>query len=127
MSLLRWDEWRGSLDGRPTMLILHLARWRDWRLDLHKFVGADDPGCFHSHPACAWRLVLAGGYVEQLECGALVTWRPLRGSKVLPQLSHRVAKLLNGRWSYSLWLRGPKTHPVMLSGDGWAKQEHSNT
>jgi hypothetical protein len=121
---LPWHEWRGSLDGRPTMLIFHLARWGDWRLDLHKFIGADDPECFHTHPATAWRLVLAGGYVEQLASGREVAWRPLRAGKVSPELSHRVVRLLNGRWSYSLWLRGPKTHPVALEGAGWARQRN---
>ncbi len=48
MSIELWDEWRGSMDGRPTMLIKRLIRWGRFRVDLHCFVGSDDPGCFHT-------------------------------------------------------------------------------
>lgn len=47
------------------MLIRRLCSWRGWRLDLHKFVRADDASCFHTHPAKAFRLILWGGYVEE--------------------------------------------------------------
>lgn len=66
---IRWDERRGSLDGRPTMWSRRLVRVRGWTIDLHKFVGPDDPGCFHTHPSRTFRLVQAGGYVEEVEGG----------------------------------------------------------
>jgi hypothetical protein len=138
-----WHEWRGSLDGRPTMYIkrlLQLPFWRragkllSCRVDLHKFVAADDEGCFHTHPAYAIRLVLWGGYVEQAahddqESGVLRTehvwWEPGDIGLVRPELAHRVARLLKGRASYSLWLRGPICADVKLVGDGWAKQKRT--
>ena len=119
MLSVRWDEWRGSLDDRPTMLIRHLVDVRGMRVDLHKFVDTDDEGCFHTHPSTAFRLVLGGGYIEEMEDGTLREWRPLRAGFVAPQLSHRISKLRNGRWSYSVWVRGPKRCQIELRGDGW--------
>jgi hypothetical protein len=117
-----WDEWRGSLDGRPTMWIKRLAAWRGWCLDLHKFVATDDPGCWHTHPAYALRIVLWGGYVEDLQSQPPRTWWPGRFGIVPPGLSHRISSLINGRVSYSLWLRGPKCAEVEIRGGGWAQQ-----
>lgn len=120
---MNWDEWRGSLDGRPTMHIRRLAKVRGRRADLHKFVRPDDPGCFHTHPAPAIRVVLWGGYVEELEDGRLVTWQPGDFGLVRPELCHRVHSLLNGKVSYSLWLRGQVCADVALRGPGWPKPE----
>lgn len=117
---MRWDEWRGSLDGRPVMWTRNLVAFHGWRLDLHKFVAADAAGCLHTHPANAWRLIVWGGYFEEVEGStAHKEWRPGMFGRVKPSLSHRVAALRNGRSSYSLWLRAPKTHDVQLRGQGW--------
>jgi hypothetical protein len=83
-------------------------------------VGADLAGCYHTHPAKALRLVLWGGYVEELEDGTRVQWWPGKVGLVRPDLSHRIASLPRGN-SYSLWLRGPKTHKIELRGPGWEK------
>jgi hypothetical protein len=134
---MKWDEWRGSLDGRPTFWLKRLlyipvwkraGKWLGCRVDLHKFVGADDFDCFHSHPAYAIRIILWGGYVEEVHdeatynpfgfC-ALKTWRPGMVGLVPPKMAHRVHSLRNKRVSYSLWLRGPIVAPVKLIGDGW--------
>lgn len=123
-----WDEWRGSLDGRPTMWIKRLLRLGRWRVDLHKFVGADDPGCFHTHPAYAIRIVLWGGYEEELLTPPVPyfrIWAPGNVGLIVPRYCHRVSRVLNGRASYSLWLRGTPKHDVRLLGDGWAKQRHT--
>lgn len=119
---MRWDEWRGSMDGRPTLWVRHLLCGFGYHVDLHKMVAADDPACFHSHPAYAVRIILRGGYVEELENGARITWLPGMIDLVRPSLSHRVAKLINGRVSYSLWIRFRKRAKVILTGDGWQKQ-----
>lgn len=123
---MRWDEWRGSLDGRPTMWIRRLygSKARGG-VDLHKMVRPDDPGCFHTHPAYAVRVVLWGGYIEELEDGTLARRGPGYVGMVKPDLSHRVDSLLNGRASYSLWLRGPKRATTELRGPGWPLQEGS--
>lgn len=125
-----WDEWRGAMDGRPTMLIKRLLHIGGWRLDLHKFVGSDDADCFHTHPAYALRVVLWGGYEEQVEVGTdaltfFKSWMPGNFGIVRPAYCHRVARIINGTASYSLWLRAPAKHAVQLRGDGWAKQKRS--
>jgi hypothetical protein len=127
--MIRWDEWRGSLDGRPTFWSKTLLRVGSWRLDLHKFIAGDDAGCFHTHPAHALRVILFGGYVEEVErVGAphLRSWRPGMIGLIPPSLSHRVVSLRNGRVSYSLWIRGPKVARIELRGDGWANQRSAN-
>jgi|SRR5581483_1805899 len=122
---MRWDEWRGSMDGRPTLWVRHVFCARGRHVDLHKMVAADDPDCFHTHPAYAIRVILRGGYVEELEGGARKTWRPGMAGIVGPTYSHRVASLRNGRVSYSLWIRFRKRAPVVLRGDGWQRQEQA--
>jgi len=132
---MTWDEWRGSLDGRQTMWIKRMIRIPFWRthgktlsvrVDLHKFVRADDEGCFHTHPAWAVRIVLWGGYVEQICTLDGIAWcywrRPGHVGIVTPTLCHRVDEILNGRASYSLWIRGPVCADVELRGPGWPKQ-----
>lgn len=125
---MNWDEWRGSLDGRPSMFIKRLMRIPIWRrngktlslrLDLHKFIRPDDIDCFHTHPAYAVRVILRTGYVEQLEDGTYRCWRPLDIGIVTPRLSHRVHLVLNNIASYSLWLRAPVTAKIDLRGKGW--------
>lgn len=83
-------------------------------------VGADSPGCYHTHPAKALRLVLWAGYVEELEDGTRVQWWPGQIGLVRPELAHRIAALPRGN-SYSLWLRWPKTHRIELRGPGWSQ------
>lgn len=121
---LNWDEWRGSIDGRPSMLVKRLFdRW-GYRVDLHKFIRADDPDCYHTHPATAVRIILWGGYVEAVldrhEIPGTVldvrTWKPGRIGIVRPELCHRIHRLLNGRSSYSLWLRGRKCAAAEIVG-----------
>jgi hypothetical protein len=110
---------------KPTFTIKnaeHGEVWHDFKLfkafgirvSIHKFVGADTIGVYHTHPGRALRCVLLGGYVEELWRGRKVTWRPLSFGWVEPTLCHRVDKLLNGKWSYTLWLRWPRTHTVEM-------------
>lgn len=113
---MRWDEWRGSMDGRPSMLIKRLFERWGYRIDLHKFIRADDADCKHTHPATAVRVVLWGGYEEELRNGSLRVLRAGTVNVVRPELCHRIHRLLNGRCSYSLWLRGRKTAPVEIVG-----------
>lgn len=123
---MQYDEWRGSLDGRPTLWVKRFLSWRGWRVDLHKMVGADDADCFHTHPATAFRLVLWGGYVEEIEDGRWRFWFPGRFGIVRPALCHRIAGLRNGRASFSLWIRAPKSAAVELRGDGWKQQDETH-
>jgi hypothetical protein len=122
MKIRFWDEWRGSLDGRPTMWIKHLLSHKGFKVDLHKFVKADDKECFHTHPAKSIRVILWGGYFEELETGEIKIWLPFMFGRVAPRLSHRIAGLVFKR-SYSLWIRWPKTHDIELNGTGWPPKE----
>lgn len=122
---MRWDEWRGAMDGRPTLWVKHLLCRFGRHVDIHKMVAADDEGCFHTHPAYAVRFILWGGYAEELENGIIVTWKPGRIGIVRPECSHRIAWLRNGRSSYSLWIRFRKRAKVYLRGNGWHKMEQT--
>ena len=116
-----WDEWRGGLDGRPVMWMKFFVK-RPWlQIALHKFVAADDHECFHTHPATAIRIILRGGYVEEILDGSLVEWRPWSVGIVRPGLCHRIA-LVTLPASYSLWIRFRKTAEVTLYGAGWENQ-----
>lgn len=112
----RWDEWRGSFDGRPALLIKKLWNPFGCVVQLHKFIRADDIGCFHTHPAWAVRIILWGGYVEELGDGRWRTWWPGRIGLVAPNYEHRIGGLRNGKSSWSLWLRGPKIASISVRG-----------
>lgn len=118
---MNWPEWIGALDGRVTLWVRTLLERGGRRVDLHKMVGRDDLDCFHSHPAYAVRVILWGGYVEELQDGRHRMWVPGMIGLVRPACSHRVAGLRNGRVSYSLWIRGRKRARVELSGKGWQR------
>lgn len=113
---LQWDEWRGSFDGRPALLIKKFVRVFGCVVQVHKFVRADDPDCFHTHPAWAIRIVLWGGYVEELSDGRWRTWWPGRIGIVPPHYEHRIGGLRNGKSSWSLWIRGPKIARINVRG-----------
>lgn len=127
---MKWDEWRGSLDGKPTFYIKKLFEVFNIRVSIHKFVGPDDWACFHTHPATAIRIVLWGGYDEEIltDYGTFQSRRTRRCSVgtvgiVKPKLCHRISKLLNGKSSYSLWIRFKKVATIELRGCGWEKQK----
>jgi hypothetical protein len=113
---IHFDEWRGSLDGRPSLWIKKLIKAFGCVVQVHKFVRADDAGCFHSHPAWAVRVILRGGYVEECGDGSRVSWKPGRVGLVAPHFEHRIDGLLNGRESWSLWIRGPKIASIRVRG-----------
>lgn len=116
---MRWDGWVGSLDGRPTMWRRVFFKRPCLTVELHKMVSADDPGCFHSHPAHAVRVVLCGGYIDETSDNRHRLFFPGRIGWVRPRTVHRVAGLRNGRASYSLWLRFRKVARIELHGPGW--------
>lgn len=121
---MQWDKWIGHQDGTPVMLTKNLFAFKGWELQLHKIVNTDKPGCLHTHPARAFRLVFWGGYIEEvwgkdeMVLGVFKTCRPVFFGRVEPDYTHRIAGLL-GKVSYSLWLRGPTTHKIKLRGWGW--------
>lgn len=136
----RWDEWRGSIDGKTKVLFIKrlicIPLWRNkmgrmnFRVDLHKMAAADEPECYHSHPSWALRWILWGGYVEEIYAQDRAIprfyfdfWKPWDFGFVAPDFIHRIDRLLNGKSSYSLWFRGPVIQDVRLLGEGWPKNE----
>lgn len=125
-----WHGWRGDLNGNPTFFYRDLFTIFGWRVTIHKFVSNDMLECFHSHPAVAYRVVLWGGYEEEVmgdegvrhieDCDVGYIGR------VTPDYVHRIHSLKNQKTSVSLWIRGPKTDEIKLIGDGWKKQVDTN-
>ncbi|PHS21726.1 MAG: hypothetical protein COA84_15035 [Robiginitomaculum sp.] len=113
--------WRGSSPDRAVFFEKFIFAQNGYKIDLHKFVAADEANCFHSHPAVAIRWVISGGYVEEFSDGSFETRMPGYIGLVQPEMTHRIASLLDGE-SVSLWIRTPKTHEINLVGDGWPPQ-----
>lgn len=145
MSLLErieWDEWRGQ-ENAPTMLIKRLLRiplwrsngkWNSIRIDLHMMIRPDRLDCHHTHPAYAFRFILANGYLEEIigatgAVKAVRLWEPGQFGLVRPGLCHRIADLATTdksgepRPSLSLWIRGPICAESRLVGDGWENEK----
>jgi hypothetical protein len=115
---VNWTRYIYNLngDGAPVFFIKELFRFRGCAAQINCFVKADAEGCFHSHPAWAFRLILWGGYVEETGTGRWRTWFPGRFGIVRPDFEHRIGGLRNGRSSWSLWLRGPKVASINVRG-----------
>jgi len=116
---MRWDRviWNKGNEGDPVFAIKTLFRLPGgWRIRIHKFVQPDLEGCFHSHPAHAWRLILWGGYVEQTPDGKFHSWKPGSFGHIAPEFEHRIHRLINYKASYSLWIRGPMIRDVKTKG-----------
>lgn len=118
---LNYDFTVGS--GAPVMQIKHLLKVYGCRADLHHMIRADERDCFHTHPAFAIRVVLAGGYVEEVYPGGhFQAWAPGDIGIIKPDFCHRIEYVTDQtKGSYSLWLRGRITHDVELYGRGWER------
>ncbi|MAS67358.1 MAG: hypothetical protein CMK82_11260 [Pseudomonadales bacterium] len=106
-------------DGLPVLFIKNLIHLFGRRIDLHKIVYPDPRECFHSHPARAIRIILWGGYVEEMFDGTHRRWWPGKIGIVRHSDIHRINRLLKERPSYSLWIRGKVRHETQLKGSGW--------
>jgi len=119
---MNWDRWIGNHAGEPVFYIKHLFHFRGWRIDLHKFVKADAYECFHTHPAYALRIILWGGYLEEIyeedDWNGYKRWAPGMFGMVRPEFTHRLESILKGV-SYSLWVRAPRCADIELVGGGW--------
>jgi hypothetical protein len=117
---MRWDrEVLNDNAGTVALRIRYLIHQFGRRIDLHQIANADPAGCFHSHPArWAIRIILRGGYVEEMQDGSKRVWRPGSIGIVRNNLVHRIHELPNGP-SYSIWIRGRIRFRTCLVGDGW--------
>lgn len=118
---MKWDRTVDSeRDGLPVLYIKHLLHLLGRRIDLHKIIYPDPWECFHSHPArWAVRIILWGGYTEEMYDGTIRKWWPGKIGIVRHSDVHRINRLLSGRPSYSLWIRGKVRHQTQLRGTGW--------
>lgn len=111
-----FDAWNGAKGSPPSLLIRTCFRFFGCAIRLHCFRHADKEGCFHTHPAYAIRIILKGGYVEELGDGTFKTWKPGMIGIIRPEFEHRVASVRNGKESWSLWLRGPTFKEIKARG-----------
>lgn len=101
----------------------YLLRWSLWlpfgaSLKLHKIVRPDDDRCEHDHPWWFVRIVLKGGYVEEVE-GKTFTRRPGSVTWCGRGFRHRITTL-RAAASWSLVLCGPKRDAWgFFTRDGW--------
>lgn len=116
-------------DGREVFFGYNLFNWggkkSGYSVRLHKFVAADDIGCFHTHPAYAIRIILWGGYVEEVPfypvgvCQVAYKkryWFPGRFGIITPSFEHRIDRFLLGKSSWSLFIRWPYTAEITTRG-----------
>lgn len=108
----------------------YLTRWSLWlpfgySIKLHKIVRTDDDRCEHDHPWNFTRVILWGGYKENIH-GIEHTrrpWRPWAFWRIYPcsaRFQHRITELLNGQVSWTLVFAGPKNrHWGFYTLDGW--------
>ena len=116
LAKIKWNHWVGSRgEGDPSMLIRNILHICGRRLDLHMMLREDEVGCFHTHPAHAWRVVLWGGYVEEYGCGCQESRRPGFMGLMRPHTKHRIHDLFKDK-SVSLWFRGKKRAPITTEG-----------
>jgi len=134
------------LDGPEedaVLFVWNLVCFRGHRLDLHWIKKSDRRNFYHSHPARAYRIILARGYVEQkvyrggidphtiCDGTTFLSWRPGCRGWVEPDYIHRIDYVPKGG-SWSLWFRGRITHEIKVGGfvngrflfeeDGWIKE-----
>lgn len=125
-----WDKLRAFEIRRPDggKIFTSWSVATKWfAFGFHVFEGADEEGCFHTHPAWAFRLVLWGGYVEEAYIKRHLypnghhyvlkkRWFfPGRFGIVAPHFEHRIDRLLFKR-SVSLWVRGPIKFEILTRG-----------
>jgi len=71
-----WNKITVSGEGLIILKSKFLLKFGNYRIDLHKITSPDIPLNYHSHPADAFRIILWGSYVEELEDGSLHRWVP---------------------------------------------------
>ena len=130
---MKWDKWQGPFskkdDPEGKSAVMYSKYIINWKLsfwpyhivvDIHKMVRSDPEQCYHSHPYNALRIPFWGGYIEEMPNGSQRTILPFLGLGIIRwNFAHRIHKLLNGRVSYSLWIRFKSMHNIEEIGEGW--------
>ena len=119
------DGWRGTDEKNPTFEYKTILENKFICVKLHRIFAPDREDCFHSHPYPSTRVVLKGGYVEEM---------PDRTRRILtvgyqdllqPNFAHRLDALAEDE-SVSLWItyKYPnQKHVTHLIGKGWGDKE----
>lgn len=108
---MKWDYVEAGI-----LYIKHLIRLGGFQVNLHYITGVDAIDCYHSHPAKAFRIILRGGYIEEIpdyRYSDYEYWHPGRCGMMQPEFIHRIAHVEDGG-SWTLWIRWPVTHPIKL-------------
>jgi len=114
-----------DLDGKRD----YLYRWSLWlpfglSLKVHKIVRSDNDRCEHNHPWWFIRIILYGGYAEQIKgkTYSRLPWRPWAFWRIypcLPSFQHKILRLFKrSNWSLVLCGRN-KGSWGFLTKDGW--------
>lgn len=109
---MNWDYVEAGI-----LYIKHLVRWGGFQVNLHCITGADEAGCYHSHPAKAIRIILWGGYIEEIPDYRYSDFEyrsPGYIGVMQPEFIHRIAYVDGASWT--LWIRWPVTHKIKLFG-----------
>ena len=103
-----------NLDQTQEYLVRYSLRLPfGWSVKVHQILLSDGDRCRHSHPWIMIRVILKGGYTEEVGPGKFVElkpwrpWYPFRMYYAGWNFQHRIHKLTNGP-NWSLVLMGPK-------------------
>lgn len=109
-------KWRGFSSDKLSdhLRTLVLFRLGGRAIRLHDFRDIDTSGVYHGHPARSIRIILYGGYDEELPDGHIQCWRPGMIGYVRPEFQHRIVRLAKKN-SLSLWIRGRKRFDVKVT------------
>lgn len=111
---MRWDRGPWSSGKYHGILSKYLFQGRGRRIDLHRLMKPDGLDQFHSHPARSFRIILWGGYIEQMETGQYKVWKPGMMGYIPKDLCHRIHLVFDP--CYTLWFRGKDRFKVRLVG-----------
>jgi hypothetical protein len=120
-----WQEISDISQEQTYLVRLSISLIWDYSLKVHHILRPDSDRCEHDHPWAMWRVILWGGYVEQIhgELYPRKPWRPWAPWRVYysgPEFRHRITEFLNGKDSWSLVLCGPAQREWgFFTRDGW--------
>lgn len=90
---------------------------------IHQFLNKDRADCFHTHNGAAFRYCAHGAYVEQMPDGSTAIFKKGDFGLITHDFAHRVHGILGDTKPVTLWIHGPRLHPVHLVGAGWGPRE----
>ena len=107
---------------------VYMRRWGielfGYKIKIHQILRPDDDRCEHDHPYWMFRIILWGGYSEEVGCDGfchkIKVCRPGHISFCPATYRHRISKLHNGHSSWSFVIAGPETREWgFFTKSGW--------